>query len=118
MLLNIELYKIGELSIDPLITFLASVDQKKDHFVFWSMPHHLVVTNTLNTHISETGGSISKVFFLTLLQRITSENGENLRVWVTNLQNISRIIYNGMTKGVVGRECVGTECPHFFHVLL
>jgi len=29
MLLNIELYKIGELSIDPLITFLASVDQKR-----------------------------------------------------------------------------------------
>jgi len=47
--------------IDP--TSLASVDQKKQHFVFWSTLPHLVVTNTSNTHILETGGPNPKSFF-------------------------------------------------------
>ena len=39
-----------------LIAFLTSVDQKEQYFVFCSTPRHLVVSKTLNTHISETGG--------------------------------------------------------------
>jgi len=39
-----------------LIAFLTSVDQKEQYFVFCSTPRHLVVSKTLNTPISETGG--------------------------------------------------------------
>jgi len=49
--------------IYPFITSLASVDQKKKQFVFWSTPCHLVVTKTLNTYISETDGPNLKFFF-------------------------------------------------------
>ena len=50
--------------IDPSITYLISVDQKKQQFVFWSTLHHVMLTKTLNIPISETDGPISKLFFL------------------------------------------------------
>jgi len=55
---------------DSLITPLASVDEKKQPFVFWSTQRHLVVTKTLNIHISETSGPNSN-FLLRFLQSIT-----------------------------------------------
>jgi len=66
---------------------LASVDQMKQHFVSRNTLHHLVVTKTLNIHISEIGRPKSKIYFLFFLDFSSEQHISKQWIYEYGLQN-------------------------------